>query len=120
MNRAEQAFQQQVVAYLDVALGDALFFHVPNSSGNRGARLGGILKSMGLKAGVADLVIINEFGRAFMLELKAGKGSQSSGQKAFAADCERLHIPYAVCRTLPEVEGTLTAWGFTPRARIAA
>ena len=119
MNRPEQVFQRAVVQFLDAALRDCIWFHCPNGGGRSKAEAG-ILKSMGVRAGVADLVIINEFGRVHFIELKAGKGSLSPAQKAFRAECGRLSIPWSECRTLAEVEGTLAGWGFTPKARIAA
>lgn len=118
--RPEQALHQAVVNYLRVTIPRTIWFHVPNGAGNRGGHLGGILKGLGVRAGVADLVFVLPDGRAAFLELKAPKGRQSVDQQIFQADCERLGIPYAVCRTLPEVEGTLLAWNLILRGRIAA
>lgn len=119
MNRPEQDLQQLVAGYLRMSLPTNLWFHVPNSSGNRGARLGGILKSLGVRAGVPDLVFVLNDGKAAFIELKAGKGSLSTEQRVFRADCERLGVPYAVCKSLEEVQGTLQGWGLILRARAA-
>lgn len=122
--RPEQALQQQAVAFIDRAYPAALYFHVPNSSGNRGAVLGGILKSMGVKAGVPDLVFILPHGVAAFIELKASAGRLTPAQQAFRDRAQALGCLWAECRSLPEVEGTLAAWltpfGWVPRARVAA
>lgn len=119
MFRPEQALQQQVVRYLDAAHPGLIFYH-PANGGARSAVEGAILKSMGVKAGVADLAFVLPDGRAAFVELKAGKGSASPAQKRFRADCEMQGVPYAECRSLAEVEGTLAAWGVAGRARISA
>jgi len=118
MKRPEQALQQTVAGYLAATVPLTIWFHVPNGGG-RSKVEGAILKSMGTRAGVADLCIIHE-GRAHFIELKAGKGGLNINQKIFQADCLREGVPYAVCKTLEEVEGTLQGWGLIMRGRIAA
>lgn len=110
MNRLEQSFQQTVVQFIDRAAPGLLFFHVPNSSGNRGARLGGIMKSMGLRAGVPDLVFVLPNAKIGFLELKAGKGSLSKSQREFRDEAQERGCPWAEARTLTEVWDALEAW----------
>jgi len=124
MRRPEQALQQSVAGYLAATLPQMLWFHVPNSSGNRGARLGGILKSMGVKAGVPDLVLILPHGVAGFIELKAGEGKLTPAQEAFRDRALALGCFYAEARSLEEVQGILFAWfepfGWRLRAQVAA
>lgn len=124
MNRPEQALQQTVAGYLDRAVPALLWFHVPNSSGNRGARLGGILKSMGVKAGVPDLVLILPNGLAAFIELKASKGALTEAQRAFRDRCSALGCFWAEARSLSDVEAVLERWlvpfGWALKARVAA
>lgn len=119
MFRPEQILQQQVVAFLKVAHPTLLFFHTPNGGG-RSKVEASILKSMGVRAGVADLCFILPGARVGFIELKATNGTASTSQKTFRADCELQGVPYAECRSLAEVEGTLAAWGLKSRARVAA
>lgn len=119
MKREEQHLQQQVVRYLDLALPSLIWFHCPNGGGRTPVE-GAILKSMGVRAGVPDLVFVLPDGRAAFIELKAGKGVLTPAQKAFRANCEQQRIPHAVCTSLAEVQGTLDAWGLHTRARVAA
>lgn len=122
--RPEQALQKLVVQHIELAYPGLLFFHVPNSSGNRGAHLGGILKSMGVKAGVPDLVVILPHGVAAFIELKAGKGRLTDNQAIFRERAEALGCPWTEARSLPEVAGILDAWllpfGWHSRVRVAA
>lgn len=119
MFRPEQALQQQVVAYLRATAPSLIFFHVPNGGG-RSTVEAAILKSMGVRAGVADLAFILTGARIAFIELKAGSGRATPAQKVFRADCELQGVPFAECRSLAEVQGTLDAWGVERRGRIAA
>lgn len=124
MLRLEQELQQSAVAFITAAYPDLLFFHTPNSSGNRGARLGGILKSMGVKPGVPDIFILLPTGHAAFVELKASKGSLSPAQKAFRDQAQAFGALWAECRSLTEIADTLDRWltplGWIAKARIAA
>ena len=104
-NRPEQAIQKAVIQYLMILenLGELTFFHVPNG-GRRSKTEGGIFKAMGVKPGVADLVILLPGGRTAFIEIKAGKGRLSPAQKAFRNTAEVLGFPFAECRAVDEVE----------------
>lgn len=119
MNRPEEILQRQVVSFLNVTAPDCLWFAVPNG-GYRTKAEAGIMKAMGVRAGVPDLCFVLKDGRAAFIELKAEMGRQSPTQALFQADCEFRGIPYAICRSLVEVHGALNAWGCILRGRIAA
>ena len=112
----EDILQMQVARYLAVASPDLVWFH-PANGGYRNPREAKKLKDMGVKAGVADLALILPDGRAAFIELKHGKGRQTDTQKAFEADCARTATPYAICRSLDDVQQTLAAWSVPTRAR---
>lgn len=119
MRRPEQALQKLVVDYLRVACPDLIFFH-PANGGGRSKVEAAILKGLGVRAGVADLCFVQPGGQASFIELKAEKGSPSQSQKTFRDDCDRQGIPYAVCKSLAEVQGTIRAWGIQSRERVVA
>jgi len=111
MKQEEHHLQVSVMRFLDVVLpDDARAFHVPNG-GRRDGRTGARLKREGVKAGVPDIVIVMGGGRCAMIELKADKGRLSSQQKEWAAWCEAYKLPYALCRSLPEVAAALRGFG---------
>lgn len=124
MKRPEQQLQQQVAGYINAAYPGLLWFHPANSSGNRGARLGGILKSMGVLAGVPDIVVILPTGLSAFIELKASKGSLSPTQKAFRDRARETGALWEECRSLEETADLLNRWlqplGWEPKARLAA
>jgi hypothetical protein len=130
MKRPEQALHIQVADFLRHALGGtAMFFHVPNAA-RRGMVEGRIFKSMGVKAGMVDLVIIDG-GRAFGIELKAAKGRVSEAQESAHKDLKRAGCPVhcAVnrrCSGVPSVprhrcegEARMTSYRRRKLARVA-
>jgi len=85
------------------------FCHVPNG-GARSAAEGGIFKALGVIAGVADILIIPQGGRAHWLEIKSDRGAQSSAQKTFQNVMIALGCPYAVIRSVDEADTVLRRW----------
>jgi hypothetical protein len=95
-----------------------LFFSVPGEAmgeAKTGAGLGRMarLKRMGLRHGVADIVIVWH-GLAHFLELKIATGKQSPAQIEFMDNCDRLGIPYAVARSFEEAQKIIREWAIVP------
>lgn len=77
--------------------------HVPNG-GRMGIIRGSILKKMGVKAGVADILFMwrkKDFG-GLWLEFKSAKGKQSETQKDFEGLCHIAQYDYQVVHSLDE------------------
>lgn len=73
---------------------------------------GRLLKRLGLKPGLPDLMLINPEGRFLFLELKRGKGARlNPAQLEFAGMCQERCIPHAVARNFAEAEAQLRVWG---------
>ena len=104
-NRPEQQIHQAAVQYLRIMenLGELTFFHVPGG-GWRTKAEAGIFKSLGVRAGVPDLVLLFPGGRTAFIEIKAPGGYLSASQKAFKNSAENLGFPFAECRGVDEVE----------------
>jgi hypothetical protein len=104
-NYPEQQTQRAVVEYLRILenLGELTFFHVPNG-GWRSKAEAGIFKSLGVKPGVADLVLMFPGGLVAFLEIKSATGRLSASQKAFKNTAEYFGFPFAECRAVDEVE----------------
>src|SRR5690606_10086741 len=89
-----------IMRFLDLALPpEYRAFHVPNG-GARDARTGAMLKAMGVKAGVPDMVVIGPGSWVGLLEIKPAKGGAlSPSQKAWAAWADQNSVCYAVVRS---------------------
>ncbi|RIJ15978.1 VRR-NUC domain-containing protein [Henriciella mobilis] len=118
-NHEEHQIQCAIVTLLDWALpADATFFAVPNGE-KRGGKtvtvrgkkvpLSAIrLKKEGVKAGVADILVLWA-GRAIAMETKTRNGRQSPEQKAWQADFERAGGVYHIVRSVDDVQAVLAA-----------
>lgn len=113
---SEQRFHIEVVQYLNIALTRATFFlHVANQR-RCTPQEGALLKKLGLKAGVPDLILIHA-GRAHGIELKSETGRVTPDQRATHEALRDAGVTVAVARTLQEVGDLLQAWGVPSRLR---
>lgn len=115
-NLKESDIQIQVADWLRLfeASCGFIFFAVPNEGmgeAKTGAGLGRMarLKRMGLRAGVADIVIVKA-GRAYFLELKTANGKQSDKQILFEDDAWRAGSPYEVAHSFEQAQKIVKEW----------
>lgn len=107
----EERLQRAVVQYLTLSMPDDVFwYHCPNGE-YRSKRTAARLKLMGVMPGVPDLCFVLRSGRAAFIELKAPKKGLSKVQKEAKSVIDGAGGMFAMCRTLEEVEKTLTDWG---------
>lgn len=108
----EQDLQRAIATYLTLfeRQGRLFFFHVPNG-GKRGKVEAAIFKALGVKPGVADLVILIPRGRCCFVELKADTGKLTETQEQFRHMCSRYGFEYAVVYSLTDMIKTLQLWG---------
>jgi hypothetical protein len=109
MNRHDESLlQSAIVAAL--SLHRIYCFSVPNEllgSSKGAARKMAIFKSLGLRSGVSDLVVILP-SRIIFMEVKTPTGRQSDSQKTFQGIVESLGHKYTLVRS---VDDALAACG---------
>lgn len=106
-----------VVAWLRVVVWEGEFFHPPNG-GWRAKKTASLLKRMGAKPGVPDLVFwaLPRCPLAYV-ELKREDGRLSDTQETFKATCESNGVPYHVIKSddvremTNELQKLLIEWG---------
>ena len=70
------------------------------------------LKRMGVNRGFPDLLLWDELGRSYFLELKRSGATLSDAQQVIADKCRnRPHITHAVAYSYQEARRILIAWG---------
>ena len=69
----------------------------------------GILQSMGLEAGVSDLIYLSDSGPVF-IELKAGRNTQSDAQKEFEQVVTALGHHYHLIRSFDEFRNVINSY----------
>ncbi|HMN37564.1 MAG TPA: hypothetical protein PKD49_07630 [Hyphomicrobium sp.] len=109
--RAEDLVQRAVVEHLHFRRRPGVaFFSVPNG-GARSPIEASIMKGLGVRAGVPDLILIAE-GRTYGLELKRDKGGRTSAvQTAMMQEIEAAGGMCAVASGIDAALDQLKAWG---------
>ena len=80
-----------------------MIFAIPNG-GQRNKREASIMKSEGVTAGVADVILLvsrNCYG-SLCIEFKTEKGRQSKSQKEWQLEAEKFGNKYAICRSFDD------------------
>lgn len=91
----EHDIQVAICNYL--SLKNVMFFAVPNG-GMRNIRVAQKLKREGVKAGVADLVLLFDDGECVFVEVKNEKGRQQETQKLFQQRVHERGFKYLIWR----------------------
>jgi hypothetical protein len=108
--RAEQHIHRAVVEHLrQRGVRGLVFTHAPNGGYRRRAEAA-IFSGLGVRAGVADLLLWHD-GKSFALELKAPGGRATEAQVAFLADMERAGAYTCLAEGLDRALKVLEAWG---------
>lgn len=109
--KREELIHRAIVDYLKVVgpIYRLWWAHVPNG-GSRHPAEAANLKRMGVIAGVADLLIIPEGGKAHWLEVKSETGRQQPKQKAFEHAMTALGSPYEIVRSVTDAETVIKKW----------
>lgn len=120
--RSETSIHFEVERFLRLAWPLDLPYTAFPAGERRDERTGGKLRRMGLKPGWPDYQFLLPRGRIGFIELKRADGRLSDDQIEFRRKAVALGCGYAVCRSVEEVEATLTRWlalyGRTLRGRL--
>jgi hypothetical protein len=102
MKNQEHQIQVAICNYLDWL--QIPYFAIPNGS-LRTKRTGALLKAEGVKAGVADLFIMqgNQLHHGLFIEVKTMTGKQQETQKNFEKIAFANHYCYEIVRSLDEL-----------------
>jgi VRR-NUC domain len=119
MRQPEAQIQRAVIEHLRWrGVPNSFAFH-PANGGWRTAVEGAILKSMGVVAGVPDVIIINN-GKVFGLELKAEDGRLTDIQRETIETMRRAGAVVAVAHGIDEAITQLENWHLLRRDRNSA
>ena len=114
MKRPEQLAQQKIVKWCRNNLDEDLvdFWHTNNNSRNK--MMGAIMKSMGVKAGVLDLIFC--WGRNWgFLDVKDEGEGFTAAQEEFSKRMKARGYPTGIVRSVDDMIAYANKWGL-PRA----
>ena len=104
MRREEDRLQMYAAKKLHDTCKHTVWFHVPNG-GKRSKATAARLRQMGVRPGVADLILLTATMLSLAIELKIPKGGrQSDSQKGFQAAWEANGGIYKIARTPEEFD----------------
>lgn len=112
--RQEQKIHRAVVQHLAARSMPGVFYFHPANGGKRNLIEAKIFKSLGVRAGVPDLILFYR-AQIFGLELKAANGRLTPLQRQTLNDMEVAGARTAVARSLDEALVTLECWGVLRR-----
>ena len=101
MKHQESTLQTSCVKWFRLQYPNLVIYAVPNG-GSRNVREAQRLKSEGVLAGVADLVVLLPQGKSLYIEMKVKGNKQTDNQKAFQDKAITLGHPYTVCYSFEE------------------
>jgi len=107
-HRSEDSIQSAVCQHLWTRASPGLVWWAVPNGGKRNRVEAAILKGLGVRAGVCDLIAVHE-GRAFGLELKAKGGRPTEAQLQFIDDFRSAGGHAVVARGLDQALRTLEA-----------
>ncbi len=89
-----------------------LLFHIPNENDRSDSNIiqGAIRKSLGVVAGVSDLILLVPRGlyHGLCIEMKDENGSQKPAQKEWQALVEAQGYKYCLCRSLAQFKNVIS------------
>lgn len=114
----EEVIHRAVVAHLrQRGVPGLVWWHTPNGAflgGKRSAKgiaiQGSIMKGLGVRKGVSDLVLLHK-GNAYALELKSAAGRPTVEQMQFASDFNAAGGSACICHDLDRALRCLETWG---------
>lgn len=114
MKRPEEQIHRAVIQHLAVRSMPGVFYFHPANGGWRSKAEAGIMKALGVRAGMPDLVVFYR-SQIFGLELKASYGRLSPAQRQTLNDLEIAGARTSIAHSLDEALVTLECWGLLRR-----
>lgn len=115
----EDQIHKAVVSHLNARSAPGTFWFHPANDGKRSFATANRLRSMGMVAGLPDLIILRG-GEVFALELKSAKGRVSPSQHLVHAAMQEAGAKTSIANDLDKALITLECWGVLRRESRAA
>jgi hypothetical protein len=114
---SENQLHQSVAELLDwILISPAMYTTFPAGWGKLTKGTAGRLFASGLKRGLPDILVFDKDQKVVGIELKVGHNSQTSAQRAMAAQLQAVGITVYVCRSIEDVLAALYRENITVRS----
>ena len=105
----EENLQSTILNWMEQQRPDLLCIHIPNGA-IRTHRERRRMLEQGMVPGMPDLLLIDAEGRHGYMEVKTDRGSLSMTQWDIREELVKRKVPWALVRSVEDVERTLTTW----------
>ena len=108
---SEESLQTAILGWMEEYRPDLLCVHIPNGAIRTHKERLRMLEQ-GMKPGMPDLMVIDAAGRHGYMEVKTDRGAISMAQWDTRTELMDRQVPWALVRSLEDVQGALLDWGW--------
>ena len=119
IRESEESLQTEILGWMVEHRTDLLCVHIPNGAIRTQKERRRMLEQ-GMTPGMPDLLLIDAAGRHGYMEIKTERGAISMAQWDIQTELKRRNVPWALVRSLEEVQEALADWGWDPDATVSA
>ncbi len=116
---SEESLQTEILGWMEEHRPDLMCVHIPNGAIRTHKERRRMLEQ-GMTPGMPDLLLIDAAGQHGYMEVKTDRGAISMAQWDIQTELKRRNVPWALVRSLEEVQGALADWGWGPDVKVSA
>ena len=111
IRESEESLQTEILGWMEEHRPDLMCVHIPNGAIRTHKERRRMLEQ-GMTPGMPDLLLIDAAGRHGYMEVKTDRGAISMAQWDIRTELMDRQVPWALVRSLEEVQGALVDWGW--------
>ena len=119
IRESEESLQTEILGWIEEHRPDLMCVHIPNGA-IRTHRERRRMLEQGMTPGMPDLLLIDAAGQHGYMEVKTDRGAISMAQWDIRTELMQRQVPWALVRSLSEVQQALADWGWDPDATVPA
>ena len=118
IRESEESLQTEILGWMEEHRPDLMCVHIPNGAIRTHKERRRMLEQ-GMTPGMPDLLVIDAAGRHGYMEVKTDRGAISMAQWDIRTELMQRKVPWALVRSLAEVQEALADWGWDPDATVS-
>ncbi len=119
IRESEESLQTEILGWMEEHRPELMCVHIPNGAIRTHKERRRMLEQ-GMTPGMPDLLVIDASGRHGYIEVKTDRGAISMAQWDIRTELMQRKVPWALVRSLAEVQEALADWGWDPDATVSA
>ncbi len=111
IRESEENLQTEILGWIEEHRPDLMCVHIPNGAIRTHKERRRMLEQ-GMTPGMPDLLVIDAVGCHGYMEVKTDRGAISMAQWDIRTELMQRQVPWALVRSLADVQGALVDWGW--------